>query len=131
MCGNIRSRCLSHKTLRLLCHATSDQEGDSMPRPRLFRPAYIAVVLVFIASGAYAAIPLGSTPHAGGVTFRVWAPYVDAVAIKMNDGMPVPMTKEPGHTDPGDTTWIGEVPGAKAGDRYKYSITYNGNTAEF
>lgn len=91
----------------------------------------IAVTLVFISTTAYAATPLGSTPHAGGVTFRVWAPYMDAVAVKINDGAAVPMAKEPGHTDPGDTIWVVDVPGAKAGDKYKYAITYSGNTAEF
>lgn len=89
------------------------------------------VIISIVSAAAYAAAPLGSTPHTGGVTFRVWAPYVEAVAVKINDGAPVPMAKEPGHTDPGDATWMVEVPSAKVGDKYKYAVTYNGNTAEY
>jgi 1,4-alpha-glucan branching enzyme len=33
--------------------------------------------------------------------------------------------------DPADTTWVGTVPGAKAGDTYRYAIEHGGVTREF
>src|SRR5437660_9481334 len=81
---------------------------------------------------ASAADPLGATLHNDGTTtFRVWAPFVDDVAVKINGGAMVPLTKETGHTDPADTTWIGTVPGTKAGDQYRYVIGLGGVTREF
>jgi 1,4-alpha-glucan branching enzyme len=81
---------------------------------------------------ASAADPLGATLHKDGTTtFRVWAPFIDNVAVKINDGAVVPLTQEPGHTDPADTTWIGTVPGTKAGDRYRYVIRIGSVTREF
>lgn len=74
--------------------------------------------------------PLGATPQAG-TTFRLWAPFVDAVSVKVNDANPVPMTKEAGHPQSDDTVWVINVPSAKIGDRYKYLITVNGTTREF
>jgi len=56
---------------------------------------------------------------------------VDAVAVKINDGAVVPLAKEAGHTDPADTTWVGTVPGVKAGDQYRYAIERGGVTREF
>ncbi len=79
-----------------------------------------------------AADPLGATPHNDGTTtFRVWAPFVDAVAVKINGGTAVPLAREAGHTDPADTTWAGTVPGAQAGDKYRYAIQLGGVTREF
>jgi 1,4-alpha-glucan branching enzyme len=79
-----------------------------------------------------AADPLGATLHTDGTTtFRVWAPFVDTVAVKISGGAVVPLTKEPGHTDPTDTTWTGTVPGTKAGDKYRYAIGLGGVTREF
>jgi 1,4-alpha-glucan branching enzyme len=75
--------------------------------------------------------PLGSTVHPGGVTFRVWAPYADSVAVVINNGTPVPMAKEPDHPGPGDTIWTADVPGAKAGDRFKYLIHCNAAAGQF
>ena len=81
---------------------------------------------------ASAADPLGATPHSDGSTmFRVWAPFVDAVAVKINGGTAVPLAKEDGHPDPADTTWVGTVRGAKAGDKYRYVIQRGGVTREF
>src|SRR5262245_60763704 len=81
---------------------------------------------------ASAAEPLGATPHSdGSTTFRVWAPFVDAVAVKINGGTAVPLASEDGHPDPADTTWVGTVPGAKAGDKYRYAIQRGGVTREF
>ena len=56
---------------------------------------------------------------------------MDAVAVKINGGTAVPLTREDGHPDPADTTWVGTVPGAKAGDKYRYAIQRGGVTREF
>jgi hypothetical protein len=77
-----------------------------------------ASVFLVATSLASAADPFGATLHNDGTTtFRVWAPFVDDVGVKINGGGVVPLAQEPGHTDPADTTWIGTVPGTKAGDR--------------
>jgi len=92
----------------------------------------IASVLLVSTSWSSAADPLGATPHNDGTTtFRVWAPFVDAVAVKINGRTPVPLAREAGHTDPADTLWAGTVPGAKAGDKYRYAIERGGVTREF
>src|SRR5438128_1432299 len=89
-------------------------------------------VLLLATPLASAADPLGATLHKDGTTtFRVWAPFVDNVAVKINDGAVVPLTHEPGHTDPADTTWIGTVAGTKAGDHYRYVIRIGTITREF
>jgi 1,4-alpha-glucan branching enzyme len=81
---------------------------------------------------ASATDPLGATLHNDGTTtFRVWAPFVDNVAVKINGGVVVPLTQEPGHSDPADTTWIVTVPRTKAGDQYRYVIRLGGVTGEF
>ena len=81
---------------------------------------------------ATAADPLGATLHPDGTTtFRVWAPFVDSVAVKINNGTAVSLTQEPGHTDPADTTWTGKVPTTKAGDQYRYVIQIGTVTREF
>ena len=41
------------------------------------------------------------------------------------------MSKDPGHVDMADTVWQADVPGAKAGDHYKYLITCQGISDEF
>ena len=73
-------------------------------------------LLVFTAGlsclGQTAQLPLGATPKPGGTTFRLWAPFVDSVAVKVNNSDPVPMSKESGHTQADDTTWVAEVIGA-------------------
>src|ERR1700683_3114780 len=96
------------------------------PAPQIHRGKRIASLLakcllilvsVFLLQTALAtaADPLGATLHPDGTTtFRVWAPFVDSVAVKINNGTAVPLTQEPGHTDPADTTWTGTLPGTKA-----------------
>ena len=92
---------------------------------------FVSILLLAI-SFASAADPLGATLHKdGATTFRVWAPFVDSVGVKINDGALVPLTQEPGHTDPADTTWVGTVAGTKAGDQYRYVIRIEGVTREF
>jgi len=95
-------------------------------------PWLIASVSLVSIPWSSAADPLGATPHKDGTTtFRVWAPFVDAVAVKINDRTPVPLAKETGHTDPADTVWAGTVAGSKAGDKYRYAIERGGVTREF
>ena len=92
----------------------------------------IASVLLVFVPWPSTADPLGATPHNDGTTtFRVWAPFVDAVAVKINGGVPVPLAKEAGHPDAADTTWASTVPGARAGDKYRYAIERGGVTLEF
>jgi hypothetical protein len=58
----------------------------------------IAAVLLVSTPWASAADPLGATPHNDGTTtFRVWAPFVDAVAVKINGGTAVTLAREAGH----------------------------------
>jgi 1,4-alpha-glucan branching enzyme len=91
----------------------------------------IASTLFLSTLWASAADPLGATPHSdGSTTFRVWAPFVDAVAVKINGGAAVPLAREDGHPDPGDTAWVGTAR-AKAGDKYRYVIQRGGVTREF
>src|SRR5262245_31729087 len=100
--------------------------------PKPLPLSLIISVLLLSTLWASAADPLGATPHSDGSTsFRVWAPFVDAVAVKINGGTAVPLTREDGHPDPADTTWVGTVPGAKAGDKYRYAIQRGGVTREF
>jgi len=92
---------------------------------------FVSILLLQTAL-ATAADPLGATLHPNGTTtFRVWAPFVDSVAVKINNGTAVPLTQEPGHTDPADTTWIGTLPGTKAGDQYRYVIQIGSVSHEF
>ena len=91
-------------------------------------------VLSFAVSTAAADLqdPLGATLHPDGTaTFRVWAPFVDTVAVKLNGGAEVPMSKESGHPDPADAMWSVTLPDTKAGDQYQYAIGLNGVTKEF
>jgi 1,4-alpha-glucan branching enzyme len=92
----------------------------------------VASVVLLSMPSPSAADPLGATPHKDGTTtFRVWAPFVDAVAVKINGRPPVPLTREAGHTDPVDTVWTGTVPGATTGDKYRYAIERGGASREF
>jgi len=103
-------------------------------RARLLAQCILVFTAVFLAatSRGSAADPLGATLHNDGTTtFRVWAPFVDAVGVKINGGAVIPLTKEPGHTDPADTTWTGTVSGTEAGDKYRYAITRGAVTREF
>src|SRR5439155_12812496 len=86
--------------------------------------AAFAVQLVLLTSWSLgqpkqAPVPLGASAQKGGVAFRVWAPFVDAVAVKVNGGVPVPLLKEAGHAQADDTVWTGAAPGAKVGDSYR------------
>lgn len=91
-----------------------------------------AILLIVVCRLAGAGDPLGSTLHADGTTsFRVWAPFVDSVAVRINGGVAISLAKEPGHPDPADTTWGASISGTKAGDKYRYVIALGGTTREF
>ena len=101
-------------------------------RPRAVWLGLIAWVLLLPLAWPSAADPLGATPHGdGSTTFRVWAPFVDSVGVRVNDAPAVPLAQEAGHTNPADTTWVGSVSGAHAGDTYLYEINRGGVVGEF
>ncbi len=94
--------------------------------------AALLSVLAFCGRAAIAdPPPLGATYHAGEATFRVWAPFVEAVAVEINDGPPIALQKEPNHPDPADATWAVTLTQVAPGDRYRYAITFEGRTANF
>jgi 1,4-alpha-glucan branching enzyme len=99
---------------------------------RAKRLVIFVLILLLAIPFASAADPLGATPHKDGTTtFRIWAPFVDSVSVRINDGALVPLTQESGHTDPADTTWGGTVANTKAGDQYRYVIRIGSVTREF
>ena len=84
----------------------------------------LAAALLFASPLASAQSPrpgLGSLPYPGGVTFRVWAPNAESAAVagEFNDWQASPMAR-----DPAGGTWSVDLPGARAGQRYKY--VFNG-----
>jgi 1,4-alpha-glucan branching enzyme len=62
---------------------------------------------------------VGAVVRKDGVSFRVWAPFANAVAVSgsFNDWQLHPMESE------GDGYWATTVPGARAGQEYRYAIT--------
>ena len=86
----------------------------------------VLIPALIVASGsafAQSARPgLGSWPHPGGTTFRVWAPNAQSAAVagEFNDWHAAPMARD---ADGG--TWSLDVAGARPGQRYKY--VFNGN----
>ena len=86
-------------------------------------PAFLAALL-FSSALAAAQSPrpgLGSIPYPGGVTFRVWAPNAESAAVagEFNAWHAAPMAR-----DASGGTWSVDLPGARAGQRYKY--VFNG-----
>lgn len=63
---------------------------------------------------------MGAIPYPGGAAFRVWAPHADQVSITgtFNNWSKTahPLASE------GNGYWSTDVPGAKAGDEYRYVI---------
>ena len=92
-----------------------------MNRP--YGPLLASALLVSSAFAQSSRSGLGSIPYPGGATFRVWAPNAASVAVggEFNGWHAAPMVRE----DPAGT-WSLDVPGARAGQRYKYLI--NGET---
>src|SRR5262245_31920366 len=64
---------------------------------------------------------LGPIAHAGGTSFRVWAPDAAAVDVVGDFGdRPLAAT--------GDGTWWADVAGAHDGQHYRYAVQYQGQT---
>ncbi len=64
---------------------------------------------------------MGATPHAGGVSFRVWAPNAELVSVigtfnNWDDAKHPMQTEENGN-------WYADVPEAHPGDEYKFLLT--------
>lgn len=61
---------------------------------------------------------LGARLHKSGATFRVWAPFADGVAVTgaFNNWQPSPLQQDK------NGYWTLEVPGAEAGQEYKFVI---------
>jgi hypothetical protein len=58
----------------------------------------LAVVLAFGGQHTQpATATLGATPHTTGTTFRLWAPFVDEVAVKVKGDKSIALKKEDGH----------------------------------
>lgn len=66
---------------------------------------------------------VGAVVHRSGVSFRVWAPFADSVAVTgpFNDWSELPLAAE------ADGYWWVDVPGARAGQEYQFIIK-NGET---
>jgi 1,4-alpha-glucan branching enzyme len=69
---------------------------------------------------------MGAIPYEGGVAFRVWAPHAERVAVggtfnNWSDSA-APLASE------GNGYWSADVPGATAGDEYKF-VLFNGGQA--
>jgi 1,4-alpha-glucan branching enzyme len=62
----------------------------------------------------------GAIPYDGGVTFRVWAPFASAVHVagEFNGWS----TSASPLSSQGDGSWSADVPGALAGQKYKYVL---------
>ncbi len=67
---------------------------------------------------------MGAIPHAGGTTFRVWAPHAEGVAVigTFNDWSPQAHRL----ASEGNGLWSADVPGAGPGDHYRYLISFGG-----
>ena len=65
--------------------------------------------------------PLGATPHATGTTFRVWAPFAQAVSVT-GEFNAWSADANPLAQDAGGI-WSADVPGAVDGQEYRYVIT--------
>lgn len=67
---------------------------------------------------------MGARPYDGGVSFRVWAPHAEAVAVAgsfngFSDDA-TPLARE------ADGSWSADVAGAAAGDEYRFVVTAGG-----
>lgn len=64
---------------------------------------------------------IGSTPHAHGVAFRVWAPHAQRVSVVGSfndwDGSRHPMRTE------GNGYWYADVPESRVGDQYRFLLS--------
>src|SRR5437660_4999285 len=68
---------------------------------------------------------MGAIPDSGGVAFRVWAPFADNVSVAgaFNSGSAL---ANPLARDGGSGYWSVDVPGAAAGQEYRFAIEHGG-----
>jgi len=68
---------------------------------------------------------MGAIPYIGGVTFRVWSMFADSVSVSgaFNGWTTTPMAPDA----PGCNFWSVDVPGAAAGQPYKFVLPYAAN----
>jgi 1,4-alpha-glucan branching enzyme len=68
---------------------------------------------------------MGSVPHPGGATFRVWAPHASTVAVAGDfngwSSKAHPMTLA------GGGYWSADIPGVRDGQEYRYVIVHDGH----
>jgi 1,4-alpha-glucan branching enzyme len=76
-----------------------------------------------IAPAAAQHVGMGAIPYPGGVTFRVWSLFADSVSVAgdFNNWSP---TANPMARDGGSNYWSVDVPGAQAGQAYKFYLPY-------
>ena len=72
-------------------------------------------------SAATARAGMGAIPHEKGIAFRVWAPHADAVSVvgTFNEWN---KTKHQLARENAEGYWYIDVPDAKVGDEYRYSL---------
>ncbi len=83
-----------------------------------FLPKPLVASILYLMAVSRKKPPLGATVHRHGVTFRVWAPFAEGVAVigSFNDWQPAVMQREEyGY-------WFLDVPDAQAGQEYKFVI---------
>ncbi len=71
---------------------------------------------------------MGAIPYAGGVTFRVWSIFADSVSVvgDFNEWAPSATLLA---RDGTSNYWSADVPGAKAGDAYRFYVPNAANPA--
>ncbi len=65
---------------------------------------------------------MGALPYQGGVTFRVWAPFAEAVAVA-GDFNQWSSVASPLAPEGASGYWSADVPGALVGQQYKFVVT--------
>lgn len=100
---------------------------DHRSRSSAFLGAVGLTLLLGGLAGAQSTKPgMGSVPYSGGVTFRVWAPFANAVHVGGTfnswSSVATPLASE------GNGYWSNDVSAAAVGDEYQYVITNGGST---
>jgi 1,4-alpha-glucan branching enzyme len=105
-----------------------------MSRSRLKLLTQVALALgifTLLTSTVLAQAPLlGAAFQPNKTTFRVWAPFVQQVQVRLNGRNSVTLKPEAGH-QADDATWVGTISQVKAGDTYQYLIKANGQVNQF
>jgi 1,4-alpha-glucan branching enzyme len=69
---------------------------------------------------------MGAVPYVGGVTFRVWSIFADSISV-VGDFNGWSTTATPLAREGNPNYWSADVKGAKAGDAYKFYVSYAAN----